>query len=221
LSTWTNKPFTLEKLKEECLDKNGEMLLERHYIDGKPNGVLFDRKENTVYYTCPKVILGWFGIQGYVGKTLINRKMGINLGKMAKICMITPNGIDIDRSSSETTLVVSLYHENAIARMTPSDTKPRYVKALRSTDGQILGRGPDGLLCLKNGDVLVAAFWSNKILYLSWNGMSYADPVSLVGDVNNPTDLVIGPSSLGGGEVSFCNNYHPLACVASWSQPGR
>jgi hypothetical protein len=63
--------------------------------------------------------------------------------------------------------------------------------------GGLLGAVPDGVYCMENGDILIAAFASGQILYLAWDGSAYSDPVVIEDGLDNPTDLVIGPSSSG------------------------
>ena len=63
--------------------------------------------------------------------------------------------------------------------------------------GGSLGPGLDGLFCLENGDILAAGFVTGQILYLPWDDTTYGDPIVIEEGLDNPTDLVVGPSSRG------------------------
>jgi hypothetical protein len=66
---------------------------------------------------------------------------------------------------------------------------------LKNSGGKSQRHLPDGLICLENGDVLVAAFGSGQILYLAKDGDQYRGPFTLAEGLGRPADLVLGPSS--------------------------
>ena len=150
-----------------------------------PNGVVFNRKANHVFYTdstIPESLL--FGGKGFIGNTndLFQREL------------ITPNGIDLD-PTSENALVVSLLRKNCVLHLDLVSGK--------ETSSPVFGTWLDGLLCLENGDILVAAFRSRRIFHLSRNKNEFIDPCVISELSDCPTDLAIGPSSDGMGESLF------------------
>ena len=194
-------PLTYKELNKYASDKNTE--LSEWDISNNPNGVVLDKRGNAIYYTFER--LRFFSpvikLKGHIGK--------IHPDTHEKPLIIkelySPNGIDIDASSEETNMIVAITLENSIKRFTLSNGK------ITETVTVDLGKGghwllkhlPDGLLRMDNGDILVAAFGSGKILYIPWNAGSYGDPVEVVNGLGHPTDLIIGPSSSGNGESLF------------------
>jgi sugar lactone lactonase YvrE len=154
----------------------------------RPNGVLFDPRTRKTFYTHTDL----FGKKGYLGDT--------SNSKVKEF--ISPNGIDMDPTTNDLTLVFSLTTQNKIIRLNLS-TGQQMTKELIHEKQDILGLTPDGLLCLENGDVLTASFLPGKIYYLAWNGQSYHDPLVVVDDLDRPTDMAIGPSSDGKSESLF------------------
>ncbi len=124
---------------------------------------------------------------GYVGDTQgrINQEM------------LVPNGIHVDPTTEDkTVLVVGQTRTNSILRITMPQVELGKPKRISGVGGR-LGAGLDGLFCLENGELLIAGFVSGQILYLPWDGSTYGDPVGIANGLDNPTDLVVGPSSRG------------------------
>ena len=154
----------------------------------KPNGVVFDHKCKNVFYTHENIILGYLTNKpGYVGdiRGKINQKL------------VVPNGIKVDPTSEDkTVLVVGQTRKNSIVRITMSQVEMGEPKRISGIGGS-LGPGLDGLFCLENGDILIAGFVTGQILYLPWDDTTYGDPIVIEEGLDNPTDLVVGPSSRG------------------------
>lgn len=163
-------------------------LYEYEIGESKPNGVIFDKVTKNVFYTDENIILGYLRNKpGHVGDT-----QGV-----IKEELLTPNGIDIDPTSeNHNVLVVGQPRTNTIVRITMPEVELGEPKHLSGVGG-FLGFGLDGVYCTGNGDILVAAFVTGQILYLAWDGNAYSDPVVIEDGLDNPTDVVIGPSSLG------------------------
>ena len=159
----------------------------------KPNGIAFDQDTDTIFYTHSEIEWTWLGIQGFLGNS-----KGLVLQEFS-----APNGIDTD-PTEKGVLVVSLFWNNLITRLDwASGTE------IRSPS---FGRGPDGLLCLENGDVLVASYRSREVTHLSWNGKEYGFPTVIHSLSDCPTDVAIGPSSGGNGESLFVTTTKGLLC---------
>lgn len=179
--------YSYENLKRS-VDLSPAALYEYEIGESKPNGVVFDKVTKDVFYTDENIILGYLRNKpGHVGDT-----QGV-----IKEELLTPNGIDIDPTSENSTvLVVGQPRTNTIVRITMPQVelgKPKQISGV----GGLLGAVPDGVYCMDNGDILIAAFASGQILYLAWDGSAYSDPVVIEDGLDNPTDLVIGPSSSG------------------------
>lgn len=179
--------YSYEKLKSS-VELSPETLYEYDIGVSKPNGLVFDPQSKNAFYTDENILLGYLlNKPGHVGDTR----------GLIKQAMLTPNGIDIDPSvEDETVLVVGSPRTNSITRIAIPQVEVGEPKQLLGIGG-ILGPGPDGLYCMQNGDILAAAFVSGQILYLAWDGSEYRDPIVIADGLDNPTDLVIGPSSLG------------------------
>jgi hypothetical protein len=149
-----------------------------------PNGVVFHRQSDTVFYTDTNIPGSLWGSMGFLGNT----------NDLNQPELITPNGIDID-PKTENGLVVSLLRRNSVILW---DFKKR-----EETSRISVGHWLDGLLCLADGNVVVAAFGSRKIFHLSRNGNDFTDPCVIADLSGYPTDLVIGPASDGLGESLF------------------
>lgn len=179
--------YSYAKLKRS-VEMNSAGLYEYEIGDSRPNGVVFDEKSKNVFYTHENIFQGYLGNKpGHVGDTH---------GKIKKD-LLTPNGIDIDPTvEDKTILVVGQPRTNTIVRIAMPQVelgKPRQLSGI----GGRLGAGLDGVFCMQNGDILVAAFVTGQILYLPWDGSAYGDPLVIADGLDNPTDLVVGPSSRG------------------------
>ena len=186
-------PYRFSSLKE-CAELNSIEIVETA-IPNVPNGVIFDSKLQLTYYTYIRLgILAYlFRLEGHIGKTLFSTD-----GKEKIIYKIrSPNGIDLDRTDPGTVLVVASTLENAVKLIKLSDGKTEEISTimLPKSDGTTPAHWPDGLICLENGDVLVAAFGSGQILYLAKDGSQYRGPFKLAEGLGHPTDLVLGPST--------------------------
>lgn len=179
--------YSYENLRRS-VDMDSVALYEYEIGESKPNGVIFDKLTKNVFYTDENIILGYLRNKpGHVGDT-----QGV-----IKEELLTPNGIDIDPTSeNDNVLVVGQTRTNTIVRITMPQVELGKPKQL-SGFGGLLGPGLDGVYCMENGDTLVAAFVTGQILYLAWDGSAYKDPVVIEDGLDNPTDVVIGPSSLG------------------------
>jgi hypothetical protein len=179
--------YSYENLKRS-VEMNSADLNEYEIGESKPNGVVFDKKTKNIFYTDENIIQGYFRNKpGHVGDTQ---------GKIKKK-LLTPNGIDIDPTiEDKTVLVVGQPRKNTIVRITMPQVEFGKPKQLSGIGGR-LGAGPDGLFSMENGDILVAAFVTGQILYLPWDGSTYSDPIVIEDGLDNPTDLVVGPSSSG------------------------
>jgi hypothetical protein len=179
--------YSYENLKKS-VEMNSADLYEHEIGESKPNGVIFDKKTKNIFYTDENIIQGYFSNKpGHVGDTQ---------GKIKKM-LLTPNGINIDPTTeNKTVLVVGQPRTNTIVRITMPQVELGKPKRISGVGGR-LGAGPDGLFCMENGDVLLAAFLTGQILYLPWDGSTYRDPIMIEDGLDNPTDLVVGSSSRG------------------------
>jgi hypothetical protein len=179
--------YSYHNLKSS-MELNFTTLFEYEIGESRPNGVVFDKLTQNVFYTDEKLVQGYIRNKpGHVGDTQ---------GKINKQ-LLTPNGIKVDPTSEDNpVLVVGQPLKNTIVRITMPQVelgKPKQISGV----GGCLGAGPDGLFCMENGDLLVAGFVSGQILYLPWDGSTYRDPIVIADGLDNPTDLVVGPSSRG------------------------
>jgi hypothetical protein len=166
---------------------NPERLYEYEIGDSRPNGVVFDKKTKNVFYIHENLLLGYLmNKPGYVGDI----KGTINMN------MLIPTGIDIDPTIKDNTvLVVGQREEDSIVRITmPNGAMTRHKKLIKSE--RHLDRY-DGLFCMENGDILFAGNSTGQILYFNWDGEDYRRPIVIADGLDNPTDLVIAPSSSG------------------------
>jgi hypothetical protein len=179
--------YSYKDLKRS-VQMNSAALYEYEIGESTPNGVVFDKRTNNVFYTDENIFQGYVRNEpGHVGDTQ---------GKIEKK-LLTPNGIDIDPTiENRTVLVVGQTRKNTILRSTVPQVELGKSRRLSGVGGR-MGAGPDGLFCMENGDILVAAFLTGQILYLPWDGSSYSDPIVIEDGLDNPTDVVVGPSSSG------------------------
>jgi hypothetical protein len=179
--------YSYQNLKRS-VEMDSAALYEYEIGQSGPNGVVFDHKTKDVFYTNENIFLGYLiGKPGYVGDTqgMINQEL------------LVPNGIKVDPTLDEkTVLVVGQTRTNTIQRITMPQVELDKPKHIRGVGGR-LGPGLDGLFCLENGDILVAGFVTGQILYLHWDGNTYGDPIVIEDSLDNPTDVVVGPSSRG------------------------
>ena len=110
--------------------------------------------------------------------------------------MYPSNSAQTPTTQNKTVLVVGQPRTNTIVRITMPQVELGKPKQLSGVGG-LLGAGLDGVFCMENGDILVAAFVTGQILYLPWDGSTYGDPIVIEEGLDNPTDLVIGTSSSG------------------------
>jgi len=181
--------YSYKNLKRS-VEMNSATFYEHEIGESKPNGVVFDKKTKNVFYTDENIIQGYLRLKpGHVGDTQ---------GKINEE-LLTPNGIKVDPTSEDkTVLVVGQPRGNTIVRITMPQVELGKPKQISGVGGR-LGAGLDGIFCMENGDILVAGFVTGQILYLHWDGSTYSDPIVIEDGLDNPTDLVVGPSSCGAG----------------------
>jgi hypothetical protein len=150
----------------------------------KPNGVIFDKGTNSVFYTNSNLEGAALCFNGFVGNTSDPERKKF----------FTPNGIDVD-PTAEGVLVISLARKKRILRL---DWRNK-----TSLESPRIGKMLDGLLCLENGDVLVASFYSKAIFHLRWNGRGYEKPTVIQNKLDCATDVALGQSANGSGESLF------------------
>jgi hypothetical protein len=159
----------------------------------KPNGVLFVPGENKVFYTHENLPGGISGREGYLGD------ISNSLCKR----YVSPNGLDVDTTTGNPVLVIALTLKNSIVRFNLSTGESSPPVELKHETKYKRGLSPDGLICLKNGDILFASFISGRVYFMPWDGQAYGDPRSIADGLDCPTDLVVGTSSSGAGESLF------------------
>ncbi len=204
-------PFDFEELKAVA-DQPGSMWFERN-IPKKPNGIVFHKDTSAVFYTYERLIGGFLpllNLPGYVGKVSIDDQHA----DIILTPMITPNGVDIDRSTSDINLIVAATKEGGIRKVSISPmAEISHLEPLGKGGHRLFGNLPDGLICLENGDVLVACFGSGKIIQLARaDSENWLPPVTIVEGLGRPTDLVIGPSSGSSGRSIFVTTMKPFFC---------
>ena len=156
----------------------------KHPREAIPNGVVYHRQSDTVFYTDENIFGSLLGGRGFIGRTK----------EAAQPEFQTPNGIDID-PMTENVLVVSLLRKRSIIRWDFQKGQ----ELSRTT----VGRWLDGLICLENGDVLAAAFGARRIFHLKREADTFIDPCEIARLTGFPTDMAIGTSSDGEGESLF------------------
>jgi sugar lactone lactonase YvrE len=186
-------PYRFSSLKE-CAELNNIKLLETA-IPNVPNGVIFNSKQQSTYYTYIRlgILAYFFKFEGHIGKTTVKTDVKVKIIHKTR----SPNGIDLDRTDPGTILVVAITLDNAVKRIRVSEDKAEEMLTimLQKSGDKSARHLPDGLICLENGDVLVAAFGSGQILYLAKDGDQYRGPFKLAEGLGHPTDLVLGLSS--------------------------
>jgi hypothetical protein len=164
-------------------------------IPNRPNGVIFDSKLQSIFYTYIRlgIFASLFKLEGHIGKTTVNSDVNVKLIHKIR----SPNGIDLDRTDPGTVLVVASTLDNAVKRITVSEDNAEEILTmpLQKSNAKSQSHWPDGLICLENGDVLVAAYGSGQILYLAKDSNQYRGPFMLAEGLGHPTDLVLGLSS--------------------------
>ena len=192
-STCQEFPYRFNSLKE-CAKLNNIEIVETA-ISNVPNGVIFDSKQQLTFYTYIRLgILAFvFKLEGHIGKMPVKTDVKVKIIHNIR----SPNGIDLDRSDPGTVLVVTATLDNAVKRIRVSEEKTEEMLtiSLQKSGGKSPRHLPDGLICLENGDILVAAFGSGQILYLAKDGDQYRGPFKLAEGLGHPTDLVLGLSS--------------------------
>ena len=186
-------PYRFSSLKE-CAELNNIEIVETA-ISNVPNGVIFDSNQQLTFYTYIRLgILAFlFKFEGHIGKTPVKTDVKVKIIHKIR----SPDGIDLDRTDPGTVLVVAKTLDNAVKRIRVSEDKAEEMLTimLQKSGGNSPRHLPDGLICLENGDILVAAFGSGQILYLAKDGSQYRGPFKLSEGLGHPTDLVLGPSS--------------------------
>ncbi|MBT8331644.1 MAG: SMP-30/gluconolactonase/LRE family protein [Deltaproteobacteria bacterium] len=192
-STCQDFPYRFSSLKE-CAELNNIKIVETA-IPNVPNGVIFNSKQQLLFYTYIRlgIFAYLFKLDGHIGKTHVKTDAKVKI--LHKIR--SPNGIDLDRTDPGTVLMVAATLDNAVKRIRVSEDNAEEMLTimLQKSGGKSARHLPDGLICLENGDVLVAAFGSGQILYLAKDGDQYRGPFKLAEGLGHPTDLVLGPSS--------------------------
>jgi sugar lactone lactonase YvrE len=194
-------PYAYGELKAAAAGKN--ITFFESEIAYAPNGVVFYKKQQSVYYTHVALsFLGYFTKKkGHIGKVIPDG----NREPIIIEHIFSPNGIDIEPSSGERTLIVSTTLDNSIHRIVLSvdNVEQDFATSIQNPTDGLWGNFPDGLMCKSNGDVLVAAFGSGKIFYLARKENHLGDPIEIVKGLGNPTDLTIGLSSEGKGNSLY------------------
>ena len=187
------QPNTFEKILEKHSPKiiAFDIKPPNDYPSPRPNGVIYDPNGNNVYYS-HEGLLG-LGKKAYVG----TKNDPATPGRFH-----SANGLGIYTSNGESFLVIAQTLKNSIVRVNLS-TKDSISVELHHEPKTKWGLFPDGVYCIKNGDVLFASFFYGRIYYMHWNGQSYDNPYIIAEDLNYPTDLVIGKSSDGKKEESM------------------
>jgi hypothetical protein len=162
-------------------------------ISRHPNGVVYDKRGNTIHYTYERLGLidSLFKRKGHIGT------VNLETEQVNQQDIFSPNGIDVDLSSDKSTLIVSITLRNSLKILTGIEDGFKETAVIPLGKDGILGHYPDGLIRLDNGDLLVSAFGAGKILYLHRSGNRYLGPVEILKGLGNPTDLALGPSSNG------------------------
>jgi len=192
-STCQDFPYRFSGLKE-CAELNNIEIVETD-IPNRPNGVIFNSKLQMTFYTYIRlgIFASLFKLEGHIGKTSLKTE-----GKVKIIHKIrSPNGIDLDPTDPGTVLVVASTLDNAVKRIRVSEDNAEEILTmrLRKSNAKSPSHWPDGLICLENGDVLVAAYGSGQILYLAKDANQYRGPFMLAEGLGHPTDSVLGLSS--------------------------
>lgn len=201
LGRFQDTPYTLDALSDSSVSQEMKMSVVSREIKEKPNGVVCEPTTGTIGYTFQNLFSSYFlGRKGFLDSVSFSGK------NEDIVALFTPNGIDIHGSADRLMWVASLFRKNEIVLVDVSTGVVNTRKKL-----QDVGRGPDGLLCLEGGDVLIAGFESRNIIYLPWTGTAFGEPKSLVEGLDNPTDLVIGKSSMGQGQSLY------VTTVAKWA----
>jgi sugar lactone lactonase YvrE len=187
------RPYAYEALKVCARIQQNEIV--ESNLPKAPNGVFFHPDSQSVYYTHEALgLFGWlFKKKGHIGRVRFD-----NQGEPTIIKPIfSPNGIDVELDRDSLALIVAITLENSINRiiLTGGKVTAIYSSSLKKAKSGLLGNLPDGLIRLEDGDLLVAAFGSGKVFYLSKQGSYYSDPIEIVRGLGNPTDLTIGPSA--------------------------
>jgi hypothetical protein len=204
----TDLPHTYEALKAHAAQQ-GYPWRERVLPPGNPpNGVVFAERNHSVYYTVERLWPGLLGRKGHLASVSFDADH--QAPEILK--RVTPNGIDVDSSAEELTLVLALSFKHAVCRIRLSPGREPQVQKARLGSGRRwpFGHIPDGLICLENGDVLVACFGSGKVLCLPREGSAYGRSCPVCEGLGCPTDLVCGQSSGGRGTSLFVTTMKPL-----------
>jgi len=193
-NTCRDFPYSYSELKE-CVERNNNEIVETS-IPKPPNGVIFSSKLQSAFYTYERL-----GLLGHIGKTTVKADSDVKIIQE----MRSPNGIDLYQTVRGTVLVVAATRDNAVKLMRVSEDTAEQILTipLGKRGDKFPGHLPDGLICLDNGDILVAAFGSGQILYLAKDGNQYLGPYKLAEGLGHPTDLVLWPSSQNGTRSIF------------------
>ena len=192
------QPIQYQNLRQYAEGRNHSIY--ENSISVQPNGIVCDENDNSVFYTYEALdrVGSWFKIgKGHIGKMQADSQQEDEVVEN----LTTPNGIDIDRSTDHPTLIVSMTFNNSIHRFVPIDSSNSYKEAssinINTSKDNLFGDLPDGVFCMEKGDVFVACFGSGKVLYIPKKDNEFGDAKEVEGNLGNPTDCVIGPSSNG------------------------
>jgi sugar lactone lactonase YvrE len=192
-NTCRDFPYSYSGLKE-CAEQNNNEIFEIS-IPKPPNGVIFNSKLQLAFYTYERLglLAYFFKLKGHIGKTTVRTDSEVKIIQE----MRSPNGIDLCQTVRGTVLVVAATLDNAVRLMRVSEDKAEQILTipLGKSGDKFPGHLPDGLICLENGDILLAAFGSGQILYLAKDGNRYLGPYRLAEGLGHPTDLVLWSSS--------------------------
>jgi hypothetical protein len=226
LSLWktcATEPMGIKELKEHLVAGSQASRITAHKL-GKTNGIVFDPSERTVFYTVRKKS---DSKPSHVGKIQLSNPGATILTRN----LSSPNGIDIDpetsllRVAQTGTLIIE---EGGITSLDWHSLIQRgAILPIGRTALGVPRDNPDGLICMEEtGDVLIAGFRSGTILFLHRNKRKnrfHAPvPISIDRNLGNPTDMVIGPSSVGPGRSLYVTTTNVWSILfINWAKGGR
>jgi sugar lactone lactonase YvrE len=212
------RPYAYEALK--VCARTQLIEITEFNISEAPNGVIYHQISQAVYYTYEAFSLtGWlFKRKGHIGRVKFDNHAQPTIIKP----MFSPNGIDVEPVQDGLALIVSITLKNCINRIVLRNGEVEiHSSSLKKAKGGLLGNLPDGLLRRPDGSLLVAAFGTGKVFYLSQNGNQYSDPIEIVDGLGNPTDLILGPASNGNGTSLYVTTKKGGVFPWKWISQGR
>jgi sugar lactone lactonase YvrE len=191
------RPYSYEALK--VCARTQQIEIKESNIDKAPNGVIYHDDSKSVYYTHEALSLfGWLTQKkGHIGRVKFE---GTEESSIIHP-IFSPNGIDVEPVQDGLALIVVTTLDNRINRIVlrNGEAVEFYASSSNTAKSGLLGNLPDGLIRRSDGSLLVAAFGSGKVFYLSKQGNHYSDPVEIAAGLGNPTDLILAKSSTGSG----------------------